>query len=162
MKKRANRQIIFIFEQICILNSLKFCFTLNLYLIASSESLEKLSLEKLSFKFNFTAAILKNCKTLSVLYLSCCKGLTFDSIQHIVISCDKLTELNLDYTSLCQKSIIFLCKNLTISIEKLSLARLKVTDLDIQGIIKNVLKIIVWITNFLKVLEMILVRSDSV
>ena len=162
MKKRANRQIIFIFEQICILNSLKFWFTLNLYLIASSESLEKLSLEKLSFKFNFTAAILKNCKTLSVLYLSCCKGLTFDSIQHIVISCDKLTELNLDYTSLCQKSIIFLCKNLTISIEKLSLARLKVTDLDIQGIIKNVLKIIVWITNFLKVLEMILVRSDSV
>ena len=144
--------IIFIFEQTWILNSLNSWFTLNLYLIASSESLEKLSLEKLSFKFNFTAAILKNCQTLSVLYLSCCKGLTFDSIQQIVISCDKLTELNLDYTSLCQKSIIFLCKNLTISIEKLSLARLKVTDLDIQGIIKNVLKIIVWITNFLKVL----------
>ena len=119
---------------------MKFCFTLNLYLIASSESLEKLSLEKLSFKFNFTAAILKNCQTLSVLYLSCCKGLSFESIQQIVISCDKLTEVNLDYTSLCSNSISFLCKNLTTSIEKVSLARLKVTDLHVQGIIKSIFK----------------------
>ena len=43
-------------------------------LTASTSSLEKLSLEKLSFKYDFAMAIVQNCQTLTVLYLSCCKG----------------------------------------------------------------------------------------
>ena len=43
-------------------------------LTASTNSLEKLSLEKLSFKYDFAMAIVQNCQTLTVLYLSCCKG----------------------------------------------------------------------------------------
>ena len=43
-------------------------------LTASTSSLVKLSLEKLSFKYDFAMAIVQNCQTLKVLYLSCCKG----------------------------------------------------------------------------------------
>ena len=103
-------------------------------LTASTQSLEKLSLEKLSFNFDFVRTIVQNSQTLRVLYLSCCKGLTLDSIELIVTKCDKLIEVNLDYTNLCHGALSFLCNNLTFKIEKLSLAHLKITDENIQGI----------------------------
>ena len=49
-------------------------------LTASTNSLEKLSLEKLSFKYDFAMAIVQNCQTLTVLYLSCCKGGLFSKV----------------------------------------------------------------------------------
>ena len=62
--------------------------------------------------------------------------MNLESIQIIVTNCDKLTELNLEYTNLCPKSILYLCNNLTFNIAKLSLARLKVNNEHVHGMIE--------------------------
>ena len=64
-------------------------------LTASTNSLEKLSLEKLSFKYDFAMAIVQNCQTLTVLYLSCCKG---GLIKDFVLNLVRLLDFH-DFTN---------------------------------------------------------------
>ena len=59
--------------------------------------------------------------TLTVLSLASCQ-LKFDSVQHIFLHCNELIELSIRNGYWCQKSINFLCENLTSKIEKLDMS----------------------------------------
>ena len=104
--------------------------------------LEKLSLAGLqSTKPYFQVSILLNSKTLKVLDLNGCRGLTLEAVKQIVSHCQELTEINMDNTKLEPESIDFLCNNLTEKIEKLSLFRLKVSDENIKNLLGKCKKI---------------------
>ena len=97
-------------------------------LLASSFSLEKLSVTieppleiiigHASIYSKFLKCILQNSGTLRVLDLGSVK-LSLESVQHIFTLCQELKELNLNF--LCEKSLDFICKNLTCKIEKIEI-----------------------------------------
>ena len=62
--------------------------------------------------------IIQSSKTLRVLDIGYCK-LRFDSVQLIITLCLELTDLNICGIKVSQKSVDFICSNLTSKIEKL-------------------------------------------
>ena len=62
--------------------------------------------------------IIQSSKTLRVLDIGYCK-LRFDSVQLIITLCLELTDLNICGVKVSQKSVDFICSNLTSKIEKL-------------------------------------------
>ena len=62
--------------------------------------------------------IIQSSKTLRVLDIGSCK-LRFDSVQLIITLCLELTDLNICGIKVSQKSVDFICSNLTSKIEKL-------------------------------------------
>ena len=106
-------------------------------LLASCFSLEKLSVRPEPFDIkpmNFGnrkiysklfKCIIQNSGTLRVLDLGRMR-LSLESVQHIFTLCQELTELNIRCsegfsTGYCEKSMDFICKNLTSKIEKLDI-----------------------------------------
>ena len=89
----------------------------------------------------FEPSISLNNQSLKVLDLNGCKGLSLDSIKTVVLNCLELTEVNFDNTKLDTEAIEYLCINLTVKIEKLSLFRLKVTDENVKVLVQNCKKI---------------------
>ena len=99
-------------------------------LMASLFSLEKLSVRQEFFDMKpiifgnrniyskFFKCIIQNSKTLRVLDLGLVE-LSLESVQHIFTLCQELTELNLNF--LDDKSLDFICKNLTCKIEKIEI-----------------------------------------
>lgn len=110
-------------------------------LMASSFSLEKLSVRPNPFEIKpimfgnrniyskFFKCIIQNSKTLRVLDLAGV-NLSLESVKHIFTLCQELTELNLNV--LDDKSMDFLCKNLTSKIEKIDIgSNLRVDQLTV-------------------------------
>ena len=64
---------------------------------------------------------IQNGKSLKILNLIDCKGLTIETISNIATNCTELTELNLDGTYLSEESMNILSKNLSPKMEQLSL-----------------------------------------
>ena len=64
---------------------------------------------------------IRNGKSLKILNLIDCKGLTIEIISIIATNCTELTELNLDGTYLSEESMNILSKNLSPKMEQLSL-----------------------------------------
>jgi hypothetical protein len=64
---------------------------------------------------------IQNGKSLKILNLIDCKGLTIETISTIATNCTELTELNLDGTYLSEESMNILSKNLSPKMEQLSL-----------------------------------------
>ena len=110
-------------------------------LAASCYNLEKLSIESLDTKINveelckdtmeprinrteakFFKCIIQNCDTLKVLNLAKFE-LNLTDVQRIISLCQELTELKIsepwEGIWLCDKSVEFICNNLTTKIEKL-------------------------------------------
>jgi len=107
-------------------------------LLTSCCELQKITLTFKTLNPKIVKALAQNGQSLQVLDLSCCKGLNFESILHIVTECSELTELNLQNTRLCQSSIDILCAKLTTKIEKLNLNELwNVWDHHIEILVKR-------------------------
>ena len=78
------------------------------------------------------------------LNLSNCKGLELWCIQDIVKSCLNLVELNLELTNLSPDSLNFLANNLTSTIRRLSLKKLKnIEDKHIKRLVRRCSKLTV-------------------
>lgn len=91
-------------------------------LLAVTYSLKKLSIAYLDISTNMLNSICyQNGQSLKVLDMCLTKGLNLSSIKTIVRSCDELTEVNLGSTNLPEDAIDYLTKNITTTIEKLSL-----------------------------------------
>ena len=94
-------------------------------LLSCSFSIEKMSLSGLKLNKKILNLIIKN-ENLTVLYLSTCSELTKESIDKL-ITCDKLTELNLSYIKDLSRSpdrediVNHLVRNLPLNLEKLCL-----------------------------------------
>ena len=61
--------------------------------------------------------------------------MNFHSIEGVVTNCVVLTDLNLDFVKLCQKSITFLCQNIASKLQKISLWSVGVTDENLNDLI---------------------------
>ena len=72
----------------------------------------------------FFKCIIQNCDTLKVLELTNFE-LSLESVQRIFSLCQELTELNISEREgyiLCEKSVDFICDNLSTKIEKLDIS----------------------------------------
>ena len=73
----------------------------------------------------FFKCIIQNCDTLKVLELTDFE-LSLESVQRIFSLCQELTDLNIsnwrDGRMLCEKSVEFICDNLSTKIEKLDIS----------------------------------------
>ena len=107
---------------------------------------QKLSLDGINLNSNIiNKLILHNGKSLTVLDLRNCKGLSVYGVnpgvtpyKNLIKYCDELKELNLTSTNLCRDSLNFLANNLTPSIVKLSLQNLKyLHDKHVSVIVKR-------------------------
>jgi hypothetical protein len=108
-------------------------------LLSSCQSLQKLSLAKLTLNFEMIKNLcLQNGSTLQTLDLSYCKGLTFDCIEWIITNCLELKELNLNSTELTEDTVNFLTNHLTPGITKLNLAGFEfINDEDILSLVSR-------------------------
>ena len=96
-------------------------------LLASCDSLQKLSLNTIAISSNSMSSICKkNGKTLQTLNLNYFKigqswTLKLESLQIILNHCPNLIELNLDFTHVSEEAIQYLVENISTSTEMLSL-----------------------------------------
>ena len=115
-------------------------------ILASCQFLEKVSLAdcwgKMSEKT--VESLVQSCFTLTVLDLQNfdLSNLPFASFEKLITSCKELTELNLNDTKLCSKSITFLSTHLTEKIKKLSLCNVRVSDQDLKDLVIRCNKIV--------------------
>ena len=112
-------------------------------LVESCSLLEKLCLEQFSGpQFDrVTRGICKSGQTLTSLNLSGCSNIHYSCIENIVIACVNLIEANFSAMFLSDYALSFICKKLTIKIEKISLADQQVVDKDIDVLVKRCLNL---------------------
>ncbi|XP_067009546.1 S-phase kinase-associated protein 2 isoform X2 [Anabrus simplex] len=98
-------------------------------LLCTCESLHKLSLEHCELNDKCCSAIAKN-RSLEVLNLSGCEGLTKDGLKSILTGCRRLLELNLAWTDLSTAGLEILCEFLPCTVQRLNISGCRKTLAD--------------------------------
>lgn len=109
-------------------------------LLAACRLLKKLSLEAVPVDANVCREIAQN-KSLEVLNLAMCEGLTKTGVNSLITSLQNLTALNISWTNLKTNCVTIIVENLTPSIMRLNIAGCRKSLIDKREYLTHILTI---------------------